>query len=46
MHTERKGIISLKAWLCSPNVSGWAEGLTEGLFFGMIAWGMWKIGGN
>ena len=46
MHTEQKGFISLKAWLCSPKVSGWAEGLTEGLFFGLIAWGLWKIGGN
>ena len=46
MQTERKGLSSLKAWLCSPKVSGWAEGLTEGLFFSLIAWGVWKVGGN
>ncbi len=46
MQTERKGLISLKTWLCSPKVSGWAEGLTEGIFFSLIAWGVWKIGGN
>jgi len=46
MHIERKGFISLKTWLCSPKVSGCAEGLTEGIFFSLIAWGMWQMGGN
>ena len=46
MYIERKGFISLKTWLCSPKVSGCAEGLTEGIFFSLIAWGMWQMGGN
>jgi hypothetical protein len=46
MYKNLHGFIRLKTWLFRHQVSDWGEGVTEGIFFGLIAWGVWKGAGG
>ena len=43
MREKRRGWMSVKTWLFSPQFAMWGEGVVEGLIFSLIALGMWRV---
>jgi hypothetical protein len=42
MQKDRNEFMLLKAWLFRHPIPSWGEGVTEFLFFSLMAWVVWR----